>query len=181
MSDSLQPRGLYHQSPLSMGILQARILEWVALLQGNFPTQESNWGLPPCRRILYQLSCREALDRGLFPKEPKCHNPAEFAGNRLHTGFSVVLLAHTVWFAHCVFCGILSTYSVVCSLWSIPSEGLIFHSRCGTHRTVFTTIDSEGTSHQTYTNFGNAAKMHLQDTWVHALPHPVTLCLRLLI
>ena len=99
MSDSLQPRGLYHQSPLSMGILQARILEWVALLQGNFPTQESNWGLPPCRRILYQLSCREALDRGLFPKEPKCHNPAEFAGNRLHTGFSVVLLAHTVWFA----------------------------------------------------------------------------------
>ena len=69
-----------------------------ALLQGNFPTQESDWGLPPCRRILYQLSCREALDRGLFPKEPKCHNPAEFAGKRLHTGFSVVL-AHTVWFA----------------------------------------------------------------------------------
>ena len=79
------------------GILQARILEWVAfpfsrgcsqprdriqvshiaggfftsratgkpkntgvgswsLLQRIFPTQESNWGLPHCRRILYQLS-----------------------------------------------------------------------------------------------------------------------------
>ena len=39
------------------GILQARILEWVAfsLLQGIFPTQESNPGLPHCRRILYQL------------------------------------------------------------------------------------------------------------------------------
>ena len=79
------------------GILQARILQWVAfpfsrgssqlrdqtqvshmwadslpaepqvkpkntgvgslsLLQGIFPTQESNWGLLHCRQILYQLS-----------------------------------------------------------------------------------------------------------------------------
>ena len=41
------------------GILQARILEWVAsfsLLQGSFPTQGSNPGFPHCRRILYQLS-----------------------------------------------------------------------------------------------------------------------------
>ena len=41
------------------GILQARILEWVvplqySLLQGIFPTQESNWGLLHCRQILYQ-------------------------------------------------------------------------------------------------------------------------------
>ena len=42
------------------GILQARILEWVvgslSLLQGIFPTQGSNPGLPHCRQILYQLS-----------------------------------------------------------------------------------------------------------------------------
>ena len=40
------------------GILQIRILEWVAfsLLQGIFPTQGSNPDLPLCRRILYQLS-----------------------------------------------------------------------------------------------------------------------------
>ena len=85
------------QVPLSMGILQARILQWVAclppgeisnsgiesrspalqvdslpsklpgkpkitevgslsLLQGDFPTQESNWGLLHCQQILYQLS-----------------------------------------------------------------------------------------------------------------------------
>ena len=39
-------------------ILQARILEWVAtiLLQGIFPSQESNQGLLHCKRILYQLS-----------------------------------------------------------------------------------------------------------------------------
>ena len=28
----------------------------LSLLQQIFPTQESNWGLPHCRRILYQLS-----------------------------------------------------------------------------------------------------------------------------
>ena len=29
---------------------------WSALLQGIFPTQGSNWGLLPCRHILYQLN-----------------------------------------------------------------------------------------------------------------------------
>ena len=40
------------------GILQARILEWVAFLfsRGIFPAQGSNPGLPHCRQILYQLS-----------------------------------------------------------------------------------------------------------------------------
>ena len=39
-------------------ILWARILEWVAfpLLQGIFPIQGSNPGLPHCEWILYQLS-----------------------------------------------------------------------------------------------------------------------------
>ena len=99
VTDFLQPHVLYVacQAPLSMEILQTRILEWVAmpssrgssqpgikprsptlqadslpseppgkpmktgmgslsLLQGIFPTQESNWGLLHCRLILYQLS-----------------------------------------------------------------------------------------------------------------------------
>ena len=46
------------------GIIQVRILEWVAvpfsrecsLLQGIFPSQGSNPGLPHCRWILYRLS-----------------------------------------------------------------------------------------------------------------------------
>ena len=40
------------------GILQSRILEWVAVifLQGIFPTQGSNPGLPHRRWILYWLS-----------------------------------------------------------------------------------------------------------------------------
>ena len=40
------------------GILQARILEWVAfpLSRGSSQSRGSNPGLPQCRRILYQLS-----------------------------------------------------------------------------------------------------------------------------
>ena len=44
-------------SPIS-GILQARILEWVAVpfSRGSSPTQGSNPGLPNCGQILYPLS-----------------------------------------------------------------------------------------------------------------------------
>ena len=45
-----------------LGILQARIMEWVAFpfLGGIFPTQGSSLGLLQCWRILYQLSHKEA-------------------------------------------------------------------------------------------------------------------------
>ena len=36
-------------------------VDYCALLQGIFPTQESNWGLLHCRQILYQLSYQEVL------------------------------------------------------------------------------------------------------------------------
>ena len=53
MSDSLRPHGIYSpwNSPgqnTGMGSL--------SLLQGIFPTQELNPGLPHCRQVLYQLS-----------------------------------------------------------------------------------------------------------------------------
>ena len=42
----------------------------LSLLQGIFPTQELNWGLLHCRRILYQLSYlgspARAVDRNLL-------------------------------------------------------------------------------------------------------------------
>ena len=58
MSDSLWPHGLYSQwnSPgqnTGMGSC--------SLLQGIFPTQESNPGLPHCRQILCQLSYQGSL------------------------------------------------------------------------------------------------------------------------
>ena len=53
MSDSLGPHGLYSlwNSPSQNTGVGSRLL-----LQGIFPTQGSNPGLPNCRRILYQLS-----------------------------------------------------------------------------------------------------------------------------
>ena len=51
------PMGTARQALLSMGTLQARILEWVAMPpRGIFPTQGSNPGLPHCRQILYHLN-----------------------------------------------------------------------------------------------------------------------------
>ena len=46
------------QAALSMGILQARILEWVAMpsSRGSSQTQRLNPGLPHCRHIFYHLS-----------------------------------------------------------------------------------------------------------------------------
>ena len=53
VSDSLQPHGLY--SPWDSPGQNTGMGSW-SLLQGIFPTQRSNPGLLPCRRILYQLS-----------------------------------------------------------------------------------------------------------------------------
>ena len=55
------------------GILQARILEWVAypFSRGIFPTQESNRGLQHCRRILYQLSYQGSSKELMTTKKKK--------------------------------------------------------------------------------------------------------------
>ena len=53
MSDSLWPHGLY--SPWNSPGQNTGVGS-LSLLQGIFPTQGSNLGLPHCRRILYQLS-----------------------------------------------------------------------------------------------------------------------------
>ena len=45
-----------------MGILQTRILEWVAMPSpGDLPNPGIDQGLPHCRWILYQLSHKEAI------------------------------------------------------------------------------------------------------------------------
>ena len=41
--DSLQPHRLAHQAPLSMGILQIRILEWAAMPSSRGYSQPKNW------------------------------------------------------------------------------------------------------------------------------------------
>ena len=52
ISDSLTPWTIAHQAPLSMDPAVGSL----SSLQGIFPTQGLNLGLPHCRWILYRLS-----------------------------------------------------------------------------------------------------------------------------
>ena len=58
MSNSLRPHGLH--SPWNSPS-QNTAVDSPSLLQGIFPTQGSNPGLPHCRQILYQLSHKGSL------------------------------------------------------------------------------------------------------------------------
>ena len=59
VSNSLRPHGLY--SPWNSLDQNARV-DSLYFLQGIFPTQGLNPGLPYCRRILYQLNYQETLN-----------------------------------------------------------------------------------------------------------------------
>ena len=54
MSDSVTPWTVSWQAPLSMGFLQAKILEWVAISfsRGIFLTQGLNPGLQHCKQTI---------------------------------------------------------------------------------------------------------------------------------
>ena len=58
MSIFSTPWTVAHQAPLPMGILQTRILEWVAMPSYRRSSQPRDWIQlsPHCRRILYHLS-----------------------------------------------------------------------------------------------------------------------------
>ena len=59
LSDSVIPWTVAHQVPLSMEFYGQEYWSGLpCLLQGNFPTQKLNPGLPHCRQIFYHLSIR---------------------------------------------------------------------------------------------------------------------------
>ena len=70
VSDSLQPHGLY--SPWNSPGQNTGVGS-LSLLQGIFPTQGSNPGLPHCRRILPALQADSSCIAGRFflPVEPQ--------------------------------------------------------------------------------------------------------------
>ena len=69
MSDSLWPHELY--SPWNSSGQNTGVGS-LSLLQGNFPTQGSNPGLPHCRQILYQLSHQGSQPRQHIKKQTHC-------------------------------------------------------------------------------------------------------------
>ena len=70
------------------GILQARIMQWIAFpFSRIFPTQGSNTGLPRCRQILYQLSHKGSpriLEWLAYPFSSRSSRP------RIWTGVSCI-------------------------------------------------------------------------------------------
>ena len=82
VSNSLQPLGLYSQWN-SPG--QNTGVGGLSLLQGIFPTQGSNPGLPRCRRILYQLSHRGMwyFTVGLIYFSPRTDDTDRLSGTSL--------------------------------------------------------------------------------------------------
>ena len=64
--DSLQPMDQSPPYSSVHGILKARILKSVAILQGIYPTQGLNLGLTHCREILYRLGHRGSLKTKAF-------------------------------------------------------------------------------------------------------------------
>ena len=67
MLDSLQPYGLY--SPWNSPSQNIGVGN-LSLLQGIFPTRESNLGPQHCRQILYQLSYQETQVQPLGQEDP---------------------------------------------------------------------------------------------------------------
>ena len=123
MSDSLWPPWTVAcQAPLSAGIRQARILEWVAMLssrgssQPRDQTQGSNPGLPHCRWILYRLSHQESprilvsypFSRG--PSQPRNQTESSCIAGGFFTSWATRELPGTTCYhirglkeAHCSF------------------------------------------------------------------------------
>ena len=69
VSDSLWPHELY--SPWNSPGQNTQV-DSFSLLEGIFPTQGLNWGLPHCRRILYQLSHKGSPQETLNGNKRKC-------------------------------------------------------------------------------------------------------------
>ena len=124
MSDSLQPHVLY--SPWNSPDQNTGVGS-LSLLKGTFLTQESNPGLPHCRRILYQLShkgsprilewvaypfSRDLPNPGIEPGSPALQAdslPTELSGSKLQT--NSVLLAYTAFLGTIHFLRIINLFN----------------------------------------------------------------------
>ena len=91
------PWNVIPQAPLSMGILQARILEWVARSPPeDLPNPGINQGLPHCRWIQYSLSHQESwsiLEWVAYPlskgsSQPRNPIGVSSIGGRFFTGWA---------------------------------------------------------------------------------------------
>ena len=113
LSDSLWPHGLY--SPWNSPGQNTRVGS-LSILQGIFPTQGSNPGLPHCRWILYQLSHRGS---------PICMFALmQMSLHLYHVTTTSVWKwgnanAHLVLFQNCAGCSRFCNFSFTFSNWTV--------------------------------------------------------------
>ena len=94
VSNSLQPHGLYR--PWN-SVSQNTGVGSLSLLQGIFPSQGSNPGLPHCRQILYQLSHKRSpriLEWVAYPfssrsSQPRNQTRVSYTAGRFFTNWAI--------------------------------------------------------------------------------------------
>ena len=97
------PWTVARQAPLSVGILQEEYWSGLpSVLQGIFPTQGSNPGLPHCRQILYRLSTGEAwciyvLNYKSVRKNIQAHHKRKYSNGDKHTkDYSILFIRESI-------------------------------------------------------------------------------------
>ena len=112
MSNSLQPHGLY--SPWNSSGQNTGV-GCLSLLQGIFPTQGSNPGLPQCRQILYQLSHKGSpriLEWVTYPSSSGSSRPRNGTWVSCFAGgfFTCWAIRETLYFyimgSYCMYCSV---------------------------------------------------------------------------
>ena len=126
VSDSLQPHGLY--SPWNSPGQNTGVGS-LSFLQGIYPTQGSNPGLPHCRQILYQLSHKGSpriLEWVAYPFSSRSYQPRNQTGvsciaGRFFTNWALREASEPL-LVLLIFIILLKEYLQISSLWrySLP-------------------------------------------------------------
>ena len=119
-SDSLWPHGLH--SPWNSPGQNTRVGS-CSLIQGIFPTQESNPGLPNCGQILYQLSYQGSpriLEWVAYPFSIGSSQPRNWTGvsciaGRFFTNRAIRNLSGLMWYAK------INSKWIIWAIWKLKN------------------------------------------------------------
>ena len=136
VSDSLRPHGLY--SPWNSPGQNTGVGS-LFFLQGIFPTQESNPGLPHCRRILYQLSHKgrpRILQWVPYSFSRGSSQPRNWSGVSCIAGrFFINWATREAWVMLILIYTVLPMNSIL--LWQSAPKVFLYNSKCNINH-IFT-------------------------------------------
>ena len=136
VSYSLRTHGLYKSPWNSPG--QNTGVGSLSLLQGIFSTQESNPGLPHCRRIVYQLNCKGSqriLEWVAYPFSSRSSQPRNWTGISYIEG----IFLPTELSGKPIICFRPKILQIHVILWK-PSRGLIIANLASRKKVIMTSL-----------------------------------------